>query len=199
MTSRHASENKIMKPHYVILAAIAATGVFALAASADPLPSSWILYSPTPGIYEGGVDQSHDNDTQGSKFIRYAKGDTDKWATIMQQISAENYRGKRVRFQGQIKTKDVSSWSGFWLRIDTPTPPTQRIYNSQDKPIKGSTSWQPRSIVLDVPADAGVVSFGVIQAGLGEVWIKDLKLEIVGTDVPVDVQAPPKMALTPSL
>jgi hypothetical protein len=39
--------------------------------------------------------------------------------------------------------------------------------NSQDKPITGTTDWQQRSVTLDIPEDATVLNFGVIDAGRG--------------------------------
>lgn len=191
-----------MKPHYILLAAIAATSLYAIAAPATGLPDPWILSGNSPPLFEAGIDQSATGGTKGAKFIRRIH-DGDKqpdkaWATLMQQIAADDYRGKRVRFQARVKTQDVSDWAGLWMRVDTPTKPNFSFYNSDDKPIKGSTDWQVRDVVLDVPADASVISFGVIDGGKGEVWIDALKLDVVGANVPVDVQGS-RLSRKPSL
>ena len=73
------------------------------------------------------------------------------------------------------------------------------FYNSMDKPIKGTSDWQTRSVVLDVPADASAVSFGVIHAGKGQVWIDALSLEPVAPEVAVNVMPKPGLSKTPSL
>jgi hypothetical protein len=187
-----------MKPHYVLAAAIAATSVLALAAAPEPLPKPWVITGQNPKSFEGGVDQS--DGFKGAKFIRNRTGETNVWGSIAQMISAQNYLGQRVRFRARVRTENVTGWSGLWMRIDSPDNPKGRLYNSSDKPIKGTTGWQERSVVLDVPANATAIAFGVIDDGMGEVWIEPLALETVGTDVPVDTQQPQyKLPLTPSL
>ena len=39
-------------------------------------------------------------------------------------------------------------------------------------------------IVLDVPEQADQISFGLLLTGKGQVWMDDLKFEVVGKDVP---------------
>jgi hypothetical protein len=87
-----------------------------------------------------------------------------------------------------VKTQDVNGWAGLWMRVDNRAGRSVAFYNSYDKPIKGSTDWQERSVVLDVPQDAGGIAFGVINTGSGQVWIDRLGFEQVGQDVAVDVQ-----------
>jgi hypothetical protein len=189
-----------MKPQFILLAAIGATCLYAVAAPSSPLPDPWILSGKAPQMYEAGIDESAVGGTKGAKFIRMAKGDGKQWASLTQQFSAEDYRGKRLRFQARVKTADVSRWAGLWMRIDTPSHPNAAFYNSQDRPIAGSTGWQVRDVVLDVPADASVVSFGVINEGRGEVWIDALKFEVVDAGVPVNVMLQRSAyARTPSL
>lgn len=175
-----------MKPQFIVLAAIAATCLYAVAAPSSPLPDPWIVSGKAPLMYEAGIDETVGS-TKGAKFIRMVKSDGKEWATLMQQFSAKDYRGKRVRFQARVKTADVSRWAGLWMRVDTPSLPNASFYNSQDRPIVGSNDWQMRSVVLDVPADANIVSFGVIHGGKGEVWIDALKFEVVDASVPADV------------
>ena len=183
-----------MKPQYILLAAIAATSLYAIAAPATSLPEPWVLTGKSPQLYEAGIDQSATGGTKGAKFIRrIGNKEDDKssdrdWATIMQQIAADDYRGKRIRFQARVKAQDVSDWAGLWMRIDSPSAYSAAFYNSQDKPIKGSADWQTRDVVLEVPKDASVISFGIIDGGKGEVWIDALKLEVVNASVPVNVQ-----------
>jgi len=98
-------------------------------------------------------------------------------------------------------TRDVGSWAGLWMRVDLPGDREGAFYNSEDKPLKGTTGWMERSVVLDVAPDAAVVSFGVTGNGKGTVLIDDLKFEVVSQDVPVDVQPSyqPPMASKPAL
>jgi len=148
-------------------------------------PAGWFLSGERSRSYEIGEDNSSGKPV---RYIRYVEGNSASFGTLMQQISARNYQGKRVRFQAMVKTQDVSNWAGLWMRIDSTGKPSAAFYNSQDKPIVGSSDWQLRSVTLDVPDDASVVSFGVINAGKGQVWIDQLSLEAVGPEVEVDQQ-----------
>ena len=51
--------------------------------------------------------------------------------------------------------------------------------------VTGSTDWVPASIVVDVPDAVAGPTFGALLIGPGRLWVDDLRLEVVGTDVPV--------------
>ncbi|MFT7463502.1 MAG: hypothetical protein ACI9EF_001846 [Pseudohongiellaceae bacterium] len=53
-----------------------------------------------------------------------------------------------------------------------------------DRPLKGTTDWVRSEVVLDVPETTLGLAFGALLVGLGELWLADLQLEIVGEDVP---------------
>jgi len=74
--------------------------------------------------------------------------------------------------------------------------------NMQNRPIKGSTTWTPYDVVLDVPPGATGIAFGTLVSGAGEVWLDQLSLEVVGpevhtTDLKPSMSNPP--ATRPSL
>jgi hypothetical protein len=72
------------------------------------------------------------------------------------------------------------------MRVDRVTGDVPLAFdNMYDRPIKGSNDWQDDQVVLDVPGDAKSVFFGVLLAGTGEVWISDVRLEVVSANVPV--------------
>lgn len=167
---------------------LAAAPVLALAAASEPLPPPWMITGLAPQKFVAGIDQ--DLGVKGAKFLRNKSGDANTWAALAQPVSAQNYLGQRIRFRAAVKTQDVTGWAGLWMRVDNQAGRTIAFYNSFDKPIKGSTDWQERSVVLDVPQDAAMIVFGVINNGSGQVWIDRLGFEQVGQDVPVDVRKP---------
>jgi hypothetical protein len=198
MTFRHVQGDE-MKPVYVLAAALAATALWAVAAeSMTALPAPWMVSGQQPGSYEAGIDSAVTSSGKGAKYLRYVRGRKDSWGTLMQQISARAFRGQRVRFQAKVKAQDVDKWAGLWMRVDTGMK-SVAFYNSEDKPITGTTDWQVRSVVLDVADDADVLSFGVINGGKGEVWLDELSVEAVGADVPVDVQPNVNLPERPAL
>jgi hypothetical protein len=181
-----------MKPHYILAAAVAATAVLALAATPEPLPPSWRVAGDHPDKFEAGVDPSADG--HGAKFLRSTTNDPKAWASLMQSVQAQRYLGQRVRFRARLRTRDVSGWGGLWMSINAVDGRTLAFYNTHDNPAKGTNSWQERGIVLDVPADAAMISFGAIDSGTGQVWMEPVAFETVGRDVPVD-RMPPQAAI----
>lgn len=188
-----------MKPRYVLFAALAATSMMVLAHSDPAPPPGWMLSGDAVTHYAIGIDPRSVDGVTGAKFIRLKSGPGDSWASMMQMISAEQYRGKRLRFQARVKTEDVSGWAGLWMRVDDASGKPVAFYNSQDKPIKGSTDWRMRSVVLDVPADAGAIAFGVIDSGKGQVWLDAMTLEPVGAEVTLSAFPAPVLPKAPTL
>ena len=173
-----------MKRQITMAAVLALLSATVLATTVD----GWFLSGARAKSYEIGSDSEVTISGKPSRFVRYVAGDDTSFGTLMQQISTKNYAGKRVRFQAMIKTRDVSQWAGLWMsatRFDEQAP--SAFYNSQDKPIAGTSEWQLRSVTLDIPAGATQLNFGVIDGGKGQVWIDKLSLEVVGPEVPVDV------------
>lgn len=178
-----------MKPHVVLLAALSAVSLLALAQPSLPLDPAWQVSSDSRKFEAGVADFGYARDSH-AKYLRGEKATDKEWGTLMQTISAAQYRGKRLRFQAQVRTEGITDWSGLWMRVDCEGAYSCAFYNSQDKPIKGTHNWHPRSVTLEVPESARAISFGVIASGRGTVWIDDLKMEAVASSVPVDTLPP---------
>jgi hypothetical protein len=187
-----------MKPQYILAAAAAATTVLALAATPAPLPPSWHVTGKNPDKFTAGVDTSPEG--RGAKFLRSKTNDPEAWAGLVQSVQAQRYLGQHVRFRARLRTEGMSNWAGLWMRVDTREGKTLAFYNTHDNPVKGTSGWQERSIVLDVPADAALIVFGAIGAGTGEVWMEPVEFETIGREVPVDQMAPQAaLPTTPTL
>jgi len=108
----------------------------------------------------------------------------DGFGTLMQQFTAEQYLGKRVRLSGVVKSQEVAEWAGLWLRVDKGkemvaiAPPTLRLLATR-------TDWRRYEVVLDVPKDASGIALGILLTGTGEVWLNGARFEVVGPDVAV--------------
>ena len=74
----------------------------------------------------------------------------------------------------------------MWFRVDAKNSRNSLAFdNMQGRPIKGTTDWKQCQIVLDVPADAGKLAYGVLLDGEGKVWFGNVSFEIVGDSVPL--------------
>lgn len=147
-------------------------------------PAGWFLAGSKPANYRTGVDQAMMYTGRPSAYLRSALLNTGGFGTLMQSIDAANYTGKRVRLRASIKSQDVGEWAGLWMRVDK----QQKVVafdNMQTRPIKGTQSWSDYDVVLDVPADATGISFGVLLSGAGQVWMNHVTIEPVGPETEV--------------
>lgn len=148
----------------------------------DRAPTGWFLAGDNPSNYRTGVDRAEMQAGLPSAYLA-SSAEGAGFGTLMQSINAANYAGKRVRLRGLVKSQDVSHWAGLWMRVDKGRE-TVAFDNMQDRPIKGMQSWHTYDVVLDVPADATRVNFGVLLSGGGEVWLNHVSLEVVDTGTP---------------
>src|SRR5258708_6290404 len=81
---------------------------------------------------------------------------------MMQAVSGEEYRGKRVKLSGWMKTEDANEGGGhLWLRVDgQQVGASLQFDNMNNRAPKGTTDWQQYSVVLDVPAEASALAYG---------------------------------------
>jgi hypothetical protein len=155
-----------------------------LAASATA-PTGWYVAGSKPAEYNSGVDAQAMHDGHLSACLKAKNPEVDGFGTLMQDFQAERYAGKRLRFSAAVKSEGVQNWAGLWMRVDKASGGTPLAFdNMQDRPIKGTTDWQGYAVVLDVPQDATGIFFGVLLNGPGSVWMSDVKVDVVGTDVP---------------
>ena len=175
MNKRQLSRFKILG-----FAAICAVSVLALRADA---PRGWFLAGSNPAEYETGVDASQSYQGQGSASLKSKGTAVDGFGTLMQNISAEKYKGSKVRLSGLVKSEDVTHWAGLWMRVDKGGE-VIALDNMQNRGIKGTTGWQRYYVVLEVPKDATKIAFGILLSGPGSVWLNSPKLEIVDVDEP---------------
>ena len=158
---------------------------------AADLPAGWLRAGSAPADYEMGMDTAVRHIGRASAVVRALdiQKKPDGFGTLMQMADAGSFRGKRVRLSAWVKSEkiDGESWAGLWFRVDGDGRQNFSLAfdNMQDRPIKGTSDWTRVSIVLDVPQEALQIAFGVLLNGKGQVWMDDLKFEVVTSDVPV--------------
>jgi beta-lactamase regulating signal transducer with metallopeptidase domain len=157
----------------------------------DNAPSGWFMAGSKPASYQTGVDRAMIQNGHPSAFLKSATPVSDGFGTLMQTVSATDYTGKRVRLRAWVSSQDVGDWAGVWMRVDKDNTMVA-FDNMQNRAIKGTQSWKAYDVVLDVPADATTISFGVLLSGEGEVWMNDFHFEVVGKETPVTSPEPPQ-------
>lgn len=170
----------------LILAVLSAVSLLA-----DPLPRGWHLAGNRPQDYMTGTDTSVAASGKSSGYLASRPGIRDDdgfgrgFGTVMQTVSADDYRGKRVRFRASVKATAVTGWAGLWMRVDGKDLSRPLGFdNMQGRPIKGTSGWTTYDVILDVPQESADVAFGILLSGKGQVWIDDASLEPVADAVP---------------
>lgn len=159
------------------VAVFAVLTLFAVSTFAASLPAGWHLAGNRPQDYTAGVDA-------GAGVLASKAHHAPGFGTMMQSFRADDYRGKRLRFTADVRADRVAEWAGLWMRIDGSSNRVQPFDNMQNRPIKGTSPWTSYSVVLDVPSDSESISFGILLAGTGSVWIDNVKFEVVEASVP---------------
>jgi hypothetical protein len=104
------------------------------------------------------------------------------FGTLVQTFKADDYRGKRLRLTGWLRTREVAGGASLWMRVDS-ADKTLTFDNMDKRRLKGDSDWAKFEIVLDVPEAAQHIAFGVLVAGKGKLWVDDLAFDVVGNDV----------------
>lgn len=145
----------------------------------------WNLRGTAPYNYEIGIDYENVHQGRAAGYLKsVGEGEPAEFATMMQEFKAEQYKGQRIKLSGYVKTQDVAAFAGLWMRVDNDFDEVMQFDNMSDRPIFGTNSWNRYSIVLDVPANSAVISFGVLLNGPGMVWLDGLNFEVVNKNTP---------------
>ena len=177
------------------LIGLAALAVGSLALYAE-IPKGWFLAGSKPAEYESSVDSGNAYAGQPSAYLRSKKAQVPEgFGTLMQSFGADQYVGKRVRYSAFVKSENVERWAGLWMRVDGKSGQSPLAFdNMQDRPVKGTSTWRNYEVVLDVPAGATGIAFGILMDGPGTVWMNSAKIEEVPDSIPATdkIKAPAK-------
>lgn len=147
-------------------------------------PMEWSTSQAEPKRYEIGTDKSPEFIGQNVMTIKSIKNKINGFGTSMKTINSDLYLGKTVKMSGYVKSENVKSWAGLWMRVDYYSVAVLAFDNMHRRPIKGTTDWRKYEVVLFVPAEATSISYGVLLDGTGQIWFKDVILEVVDDTVP---------------
>ncbi len=154
------------------------------------MAKGWTSGGSNMSEYEMGIDKGAGQDGKNAATIKSIKKDIKDFGTMMQNCLPDKFIGKRIRMTGYMKSKDVTSWASFWLRVDGKKKQQFLSFDNmhdgkKDRSIKGTTDWAKYEIVLDVPRKASNLAFGALLDGTGQIWFSKLSFEIVDNTVPL--------------
>ena len=145
--------------------------------------SSWSFRQDEPKSYEIGPAEDPIYANQEVYTIKSIEEKIKGFGNIMKTIDATSYQGKTVKMSGYIKSENVKDWAGLWMRVDFYSSKVLAFDNMQSRGIEGSKDWEKYEVVLFVPDYSTEISYGVLLDGTGQIWMKDIALEIVSDTV----------------
>ena len=149
------------------------------------IPLGWFSAGSNPDDYEFILDKKVFHSGKASGLIQAKQKDPKGFGTLMQDFSAEQYKGKRMQLSAYIRTENVENWAGMWMRVEGAGQDSLGFDNMKNRQLKGTIDWKAYSIVLDVPQDSKLIGFGILLSGAGKIWIDDVSFEEVKKDVAV--------------
>lgn len=200
-----------MNARFLLAALVAVNVVHAgespsMVASAPPVPlgtlsPAWSFMGnggplALPGRCDVGTDIRNSGDGTQQYSVRCTSTVLPSFGGARTSFDVAPYRGKRVRVSASMMATDIGSVpnaqypnvggeAGLWIGVGAPRDGL-RSDRMQDRTIKGTTGWEMRDFVVDVPQDATQLQAGFWMHGKGQVWVRDLKVEEVATTVPVN-------------
>jgi hypothetical protein len=153
----------------------------------NPVAPGWEVMTDRDGEYVAAVEPMRRPYGQGwaAAMLGSIGADPAGNSALAQSIRADEYRGRRVRLTGWVKTAigDYAGQAGLWMRVDGARDVLVADFMT-DRAIAGTRDWAAYTVVLDVPRDAVGITFGLALTGAGQVWLDDLAFEVVGREVP---------------
>jgi hypothetical protein len=106
-------------------------------------------------------------------------------ASANQAIRAEPYRGKRIRLTGYLKSRDAVFVA--WARVEglqRDSLEYSGLSNVSNEETPVTVDWRRIEHVIDVPAHAEAIVFGVFLRRSGDVWLDDFDVAVVDARTP---------------
>ena len=139
----------------------------------------WSYWQPESPNYNMSFEKNPESLDQNIFTIKSVKSKIDGFGTLRKTVQSDSFKGKTVKMTGYVKSNKVKSWAGLWMRVDFYTTQVLAFDNMQNRTIKGTNDWMKYEIVLFVPEEATSISYGTLLDGTGQVWFKDITLDIV--------------------
>ena len=143
---------------------------------ANGSPQKWIVLPPTPGNFDFEITTSDENARSGRRaaVIRRMPGKHygEMSGSLLQQLDAKTYRGKRIRLRASAKSHGDGNRTFLWLKV---------WGASEERRVVTNRDWEEYELTVNVPITATLIDYGLALTGDGEAWIDAVALEVVET------------------
>jgi RNA polymerase sigma factor (sigma-70 family) len=138
---------------------------------------NWHIMGSFTQDYTYGIDDAATADGAVSAYLKADKAEPRGSARLVQTLSDQNYRNKRLHVSAMIKTMGVTQQAGLSVSVGSSEQATHK-----ETSILGNTDWMRYDLTFDVPDENHApLSFGLTLQGRGQAWMQDVHLESVET------------------
>lgn len=99
--------------------------------------------------------------------------------SLTQAIRADQFRGRRVRFSGYLKSLELGKLAQLWLRVEG----AEHALEFGEITKAASTDWLKYEVALNVPEDSLILHLGFDLINGGQLWGDDFRFEVVDDNV----------------
>ena len=146
-------------------------------------PKGW-EFRPDRYYYSVGTDDKTMHNGLKSALMQSTIEDSAEFCTLMQKVSVNEFKGKRIRMTGYIKSEGTNDTTSMWVRIDDFERMAMTEFdNMWNRPLVGNNEWTKCEIILDVPDTDCLFFFGFILKGKGKAWVDNVSFEVVDPSV----------------
>lgn len=166
-----------------------------------PMPANWSSMAGNggplalPGTCELGIDSQKSVADRQAYSVRCGNSVLPSYGGARNTVRTTQFRGKRVRVSAWLMASGIEGVStpqyahvvgegGLWIGVGSQKG-GMRMDRMQNRTIKGSTDWEFRDFVVDVPDDNNQMFVGFWMQGRGQIWARDFNIEEVPDTVPV--------------
>jgi C-terminal processing protease CtpA/Prc len=100
--------------------------------------------------------------------------------SVLQQIRADRFRGKRVRVSAYVRTRNVRGLGGTIAVAVAGEGRVVAQSRLDQAPLTGSRNWQLLTAVVDVPGLAVGLNITGTLEGAGTTWFDNFRIEVIG-------------------
>lgn len=144
--------------------------------NASAQPFTWTKTGSRPQDYDMGGDPAASHGSANGGFIKSKVATINGFGTYLTSIAPGQYRHQAIKLSAYVKTVNVASFAGLWMRVDAGTQ-TLSFDNMGARPLVGTRDWEQYEIILDVPENSTAIFFGLQIAGTGEAYVDGLQIE----------------------
>jgi erythromycin esterase len=160
-----------------------------LALSGDGVPTGWQAVGVPRGSLHAAVAPDASS-PRGGRTVRLSRAAASRRGDgrLIQRVSAQSFRGQRMRFSAAVRTEAAGIGAGALLSLQVLAKSDEgesaffvvpiATVASSAAPVQ-SPQWATLAVEADVPETAGTLVIGLVMTGNGAAWFGDLELAAV--------------------